>query len=203
METGMHPLVPAHPAWHSASAAEPDKSRQYLIFTLNGEALAIDILCIREIIDYGQPTELPLMPEAIRGVINLRGAVVPVIDLSARFGRGRTAVGRRTCIVILEVAGLPGEDEPHTLGVVVDAVNEVLEIPPADIEPPPDFGARLRTDFIAGMGRVGSRFVILLDLERVLCLDELSLLAELAGSPAAGRGDRADALAAPLPHPLS
>jgi purine-binding chemotaxis protein CheW len=145
---------------------------QYLIFTLSGEAFAIDILHVKEIIEYGQLTEVPMMPEVVRGVINLRGAVVPVIDLSARFGRAPTQVGRRTCIAIVE---LKQEGERHDVGIIVDAVNEVVEIPPADIEPPPSFGTPLRTDFIAGMGKLEGKFVIMLSGERVLCLDELSM----------------------------
>jgi purine-binding chemotaxis protein CheW len=100
--------------------------------------------------------------------------VVPVIDLGARFGKQQTQVGRRTCIVILEVNS--GEQQ-QVIGVVVDAVNEVLEIAPADIEPPPAFGAHIRTDFIQGMGKVGGKFVILLDIGRVLSVDELAVLA--------------------------
>jgi purine-binding chemotaxis protein CheW len=141
---------------------------QYLIFTLSTEAFAIDILHVKEIIEYGQLTEVPMMPEVVRGVINLRGAVVPVIDLSARFGRPPTQVARRTCIVIVE---LEQEGERHDVGIIVDAVNEVLEIPPADIEPPPSFGTQLRTDFIAGMGKLAGRFVTVLRVDRVLCLD--------------------------------
>lgn len=167
-------ITPSTPAELRPVAS--DGGQLYLRFTLNDEAFAIDILSIREIIDYGQPTEVPMMPDAIRGVINLRGTVVPVIDLSARFGRGRTESGQRTCIVILEVRLEP--EDPQTLGILVDAVNEVLEIPTADIEPAPSFGARLRTDFIAGMGRVNGRFVILLDLPRVLCFEELARLGE-------------------------
>lgn len=175
-----------------AARVEPQRttesSRQYLIFTLNGDIYAVDIMCIREIIEYGQVTEVPMMPDTIRGVINLRGAVVPLIDLSARFGRGRSAAGRRSCSVILEVAG-QDDRAAQTLGVVVDAVNEVLEIPAAEIEPAPAFGARLRTDFIAGMGRLGERFVVILDLARVLSFDELARLAELAlTETAAGQG---------------
>lgn len=159
---------------------EGASGRQYLAFTLNGEIFAIDILQIREIIEYGQLTEVPMMPTSVRGVINLRGAVVPVIDLSARFGRDRSAVARRTCIVIVEIAE---DDKTQTLGVMVDAVNEVLEIP--DIEPTPSFGARIRTDFIAGMGRVNGHFVIILDVARVFSVDEISDLAMLAaeGTP--------------------
>ena len=165
-----------------APRADSGSCRQYLAFTLNGEVFAIDILQIREIIEFGALTEVPMMPPTIRGVINLRGSVVPVIDLSARFGRGPSAVARRTCVVILEVSmdGLT-----QTLGVMVDAVNEVMEIPAEDIEPAPAFGTRIRTDFIAGMGRVNGRFVIILDVAHVFSLDELASLGQLAGSAAA------------------
>lgn len=162
-------VAPCAPALLGARAAEHS---QYLIFTLAGETLAIGILAIKEIIEYGELTEVPMMPEAVRGVINLRGAVVPVIDLAARFGRGRTQVARRTCIVIMEVQE---QGQRHDVGVIVDTVNEVLEIPPADIESAPSFGAKIRTDFIAGMGKVAGRFVIILDIAKVLCLDELAV----------------------------
>ena len=150
------------------------EARQYLTFTLNGEVLAIDILQVREIIEFGALTQVPMMPVTIRGVINLRGAVVPVVDLSARFGRGAAAVLRRSCIVIVEVAS---EEGLQTLGVMVDAVNKVMEIAAEDIEPAPSFGTRIRTDFIAGMGRVNDKFVIVLDVARVFAVDELALIA--------------------------
>lgn len=150
---------------------------QYLTFVLGGEIFAIGILSIKEIIEYSSLTEVPMMPACIRGVINLRGAVVPVIDLAVRFGRGPAPVGKRTCIVIIEVMV---NGERQDIGVVVDAVNEVLEIPLADIEPPPSFGARIRTDFMRGMGKVNQKFVILLDVDHVLALDELADVAEAA-----------------------
>lgn len=162
-----------------ASATDSDNASQYLIFTLNGDSFAMDILQIREIIEFGHLTEVPMTPEMVRGVINLRGAVVPVIDLSARFGRGQTAIGKRTCIVILEI---DDGEALQTVGIVVDGVTEVLEIAAADIAPPPTFGARIRTDFVAGMGRVGGHFVIILDLVRVLSFAELAQLAELGGA---------------------
>jgi purine-binding chemotaxis protein CheW len=154
-------------------AAEPT---QYLTFMLGGEPLAIGILVIKEIIEFSTLTTVPMMPGCIRGVINLRGAVVPVMDLAARFGRGPTPVTRRTCIVIVEVQAAAGDAQ--VVGVMVDAVNEVLDIAPEDIEPPPAFGARIRTDFIHGMGKVRGSFVILLDVNRVLSLDELELLGQ-------------------------
>ncbi|WP_454834178.1 chemotaxis protein CheW [Pseudomonas lini] len=154
------------------------ETRQYLTFTLAGEQFAVGTLSVKEIIEYGQLTGVPMMPPSIRGVINLRGAVVPVIDLGARFSDRQTEVGRRTCIIILEVDHV---DEQQVIGVLVDAVNEVLEIAPADIEPPPAFGAHIRTDFIQGMAKVGGRFVILLDIGRVLSVEELATLSDVAG----------------------
>jgi purine-binding chemotaxis protein CheW len=159
------------------------ETRQYLTFTLGTEHFAVGTLSVKEIIEYGQLTSVPMMPPSIRGVINLRGAVVPVIDLGARFGGRQTEVGRRTCIVILEVEH---DEERQVIGVVVDAVNEVLEIAPADIEPPPAFGAHIRTDFIQGMGKVDGKFVILLDIGRVLSVDELSALTRAADHIAPG-----------------
>ena len=152
---------------------------QYLTFMLSGEVFAIGILAIKEIIEYGGLTVVPMMPECIRGVINLRGAVVPVMDLSSRFGRPATGVTKRTCIVIVEIetAG-----EQQVVGVMVDAVNAVLEIAAADIEPAPAFGAKIRTDFIAGMGKVNGKFVILLNVDNVLSTEEVGALAELGAS---------------------
>ena len=168
---------------------------QYLSFTLGGEPFAIGILSIREIIEYRDLTEVPMMPDVVRGVINLRGAVVPVIDLAARFNRGRTAVQRRSCVVIVEV---PSQGGGQIVGVLVDGVNEVIEIPAEQIEPPPSFGARLRTDFIAGMGRLASRFVIILDVARVLSLDEIAdigAVAQLAGPESKRNGVQVTPLA--------
>jgi len=118
-------------------------------------------------------------------VINLRGAVVPVIDLSARFGGETSAVSRRTCIVIVE---LGDGDDHQDLGVIVDAVNEVLEIPRGDIEPPPSFGAKIRADFIQGMGKVDNRFVIILNVDRVLSTEEITMLASMGGDSAKEEG---------------
>jgi len=155
---------------------------QFLTFMLGGEMFAMGILAIKEIIEYSTLTEVPMMPASIRGVINLRGAVVPVVDLSVRFGRPSVAVTKRTCIVIVEVTL---NDARQDVGVVVDAVNEVLEIGQEDIEPAPTFGTRIRTDFIQGMGKVNNRFVILLDVNQVLSLNELAEITEQAEAPAA------------------
>lgn len=146
---------------------------QYLTFLLGGEMYAIGILNIKEIIEYGQVTEVPLMPDFIRGVINLRGRVVPVINLSCRFGKSATDINKRTCIVIIEVCE---NDFSQDIGIIVDAVSEVLDIPEANIEPTPTFGTKLRPEFIRGMGKIEDKFVILLDVNKVLSVDEMSTL---------------------------
>ena len=165
----------------SAAADESSGDAQYLTFLINNEMFAINILGVKEIIEYGNITPIPMMPSFIRGVINLRGAVVSVVDLSARFGNTPSNITRRSCIIIIEGMAQQG-DEPvsQDIGVVVDSVSEVLGIPQADIEPPPSFGARIRADFISGMGKVSGKFVILIDTEKVLSLDEMAQLNELA-----------------------
>lgn len=158
-----------------------DEQRQYLTFVLGGETFAIGILSIKEIIEYGNVTTVPTVPGFIRGVINLRGSVVPVIDLAARFGRTACEITRRTGIVIIEVDAGEGKQD---IGVMVDAVNTVLEILPGDIEPAPSFGVKIRTDFIRGMGKVDGQFVIILDVNRVLSVDEMSGLMTAAEAAA-------------------
>ena len=153
------------------------KGQQYLTFTVTGEVFGIAIVSIKEIIEYRATTEVPMMPEFMRGIINLRGRVVPVIDLAVRFGRPRSEVTARSCIVIVEAQQ---SGEQHDLGVVVDAVSAVADIADADIEPAPSFGARMRSDFITGIGKISEKFVILLDVGRVLSLDELSVLGDIA-----------------------
>jgi len=163
----------------AASNDTQQDQQQYLTFILGGEIYAMGILSIKEIIEYGNITEIPRMPEFIRGVINLRGAVVPVIDLGARFGKKTTNITKRTCIVIIEVVN--GE-ETQDVGVMVDAVNEVLEISASEIEPAPSFGANIRADFIEGMGKIKGKFVILLNIHQVLSVEEMATLAEVGGS---------------------
>jgi purine-binding chemotaxis protein CheW len=153
--------------------AQAVQVRQYLTFTLGSEVFAIGILAIKEIIEYSSLTTVPMMPPYVRGVINLRGAVVPVLDLSVRFGKAPSPVTKKTCIVIIEIATA---DARQDVGVVVDAVDSVLDIPPDQIEPPPAFGARIGTDFIEGMGKVNGRFVILLAVNSVLAPEEAALL---------------------------
>ncbi|MDO9316671.1 MAG: chemotaxis protein CheW [Gammaproteobacteria bacterium] len=162
-----------------AHSDHEQEAHQYLTFMLGAEVFAIGILHIKEIIEYGKLTTVPMMPDFIRGVINLRGAVVPVIDLSRRFGGMRSQISRRSCIIILE---LHSDEERHVIGVVVDAVNEVLDIQDAEIEAAPAFGTSVRSDFIAGMGRIQESFVIILDVNNVLSGKDLNLLTELEHS---------------------
>jgi purine-binding chemotaxis protein CheW len=159
---------------HDATVEE----RQYLTFMLGGEMFSIDILRIKEIIWYAALTEVPMMPACIRGVINLRGSVVPVMDLSSRFGKPSTSVTKSTCIVIIEVP-TQVEGEHQSMGVVVDSVQAVLEIPASEIEPAPTFGAKIRHDFIEGIGKVNGKFVILLNVARVLSMQEIGQLGQL------------------------
>ena len=163
---------------NSAGAAD---IQQYLTFMLSGEMYAVGILNVKEIIEYGQLTEIPMMPAFIRGVINLRGSVVPVVDLAARFGHAQSEVGKRTCIVIVEVSQ---DEAKHDLGIMVDAVSEVLEVSSADIEPAPAFGAKIRADFIDRMAKISGKFVIILDIQRVLSVDEMATLATVGGQAA-------------------
>lgn len=156
--------------------AESTPPQQFLTLTLGEELFALPIEHIREIIEFGGLTRIPLMPEFLRGVINLRGAVVPVIDLSVRFGRERTAIARRTCVVIVEVVQ---GDGLQLLGIMVDAVNEVLAVEGHQLESRPAFGANIRADFISGILRQNEQFIIVLNIPQVLSLDEL---AELVGA---------------------
>lgn len=161
-------------AKQQAAAVEPQQ--QCLTFFLGGEPFAINILVIKEIIEYGSLTTVPLMPEFIRGVLNLRGQVLPVIDLAARFGRAPADIARRTCIVIVE---MDNDGERQDVGVVVDSVSAVMDIAASAIQPPPAFGAKIRADFIQGMVEIDGRFIIILDVDRVLSLDEMALLASI------------------------
>ena len=161
----------------AASALADDTPAQYLTFTLGDEVFAMDIRTVREIIQHGQLTTVPLMPTFVRGVMNLRGAVVPVIDLQARLGKAATTVGKKTCVIIFDAQR---DNERVELGLMVDAVSEVIEIPASEIEPPPQFGSAIKRDFIKGMGKVGGKFVIILDPERALDVDEMADLVERA-----------------------
>jgi purine-binding chemotaxis protein CheW len=152
-----------------------DVPAQYLTFLLGEHVFALGIERVREIVQYAQMTTVPHTPGFVRGVINLRGAVVPVIDLQARLGRARATVGEKTCIVIFDAHS---EGERVELGLMVEAVSEVIEIGAAQVEPPPQFGAVVRREYIHGMARLKNRFVVLLDPARALDIEDMATLCD-------------------------
>jgi len=157
----------------------------YLTFLLRDECFGLSIDTVREIIEYGQLTTVPLMPDFVKGVINLRGDIVPVIDLSVRLGRSALELRKRTCIIILEI---PFEGQLAVIGAAVDSVSEVLEIDQDQIEAPPSFGARLKAQFIQGVVNIEQSFVVLLHGDKVLSIEELASLIENV-KPQKGRGE--------------
>jgi len=143
---------------------------QYLTFFMAGEEYAVGILQIREILELGPMTRVPAAPAYVRGVINVRGSVMPVIDIAVKLGLPETQVTRRTCVVIVEAAFT---GETRVLGLLVDAVHQVIELSDADVEPPPSFGTQVLPSFLLGMARAEPKFVMLLDLDRVLTASEI------------------------------
>jgi purine-binding chemotaxis protein CheW len=152
--------------------SSPHERRQFLAFSFAGCDYAVGILAVKEILQYGEITPVPSTPPSIRGVLNLRGSVVPVVDLAVKFGALATPVTRRSCVLVVETA-LDGA--PAVMGLVADAVSEVIELRAEDIEALPTFGAHVEVDFLLGVGKVGKKFVLLLDLDRVLSADEREL----------------------------
>jgi purine-binding chemotaxis protein CheW len=149
--------------------------QQYLTFMIGGEEYAVSLLKVKEIIEYDTVTQVPKTPEWIRGVINLRGSVVPVIDLAVKFRQAPSVAAKLTCIVITEVQC---GDEAAVMGIMADSVRQVIDLKPQDIEEPPTFGTRIRVDYMLGMARSGKKFCLLLDTEKVLSTDELLELPE-------------------------
>jgi purine-binding chemotaxis protein CheW len=149
--------------------------QQYLTFMIGGEEYAISLLKVKEIIEYDTVTHVPKTPEWIRGVINLRGSVVPVIDLAVKFRQTPSVAGKLTCIVITEVQC--GE-EATVMGIMADSVRQVIDLRPQEIEEAPTFGTRVKVDYLLGMARSGKKFCLLLDTEKVLSTDELLELPE-------------------------
>jgi purine-binding chemotaxis protein CheW len=161
------------------SVAEITDTTQYLTFTLDEEVFALDISKVREVLDFTTVTKVPRTPDFMRGVINLRGGVVPVVDMRAKFGMSKTERTVDTCIIIVEVS-LDGETT--VIGALADSVQEVFELEPDQIEPPPRIGTYLRTDFIKGMGKRESEFIIILDIDKVFSTDELALVQDAGGA---------------------
>jgi purine-binding chemotaxis protein CheW len=147
------------------------ETTQYLTFKLDQEVFAIDISKVREVLDFTTVTKVPRTPEFMRGVINLRGSVVPVVDLRLKFGMSMTEKTVNTCIIIVEVAV---DDETTILGALADSVQEVMDLGPDHIEPAPKIGTRLNTEFIKGMGKRDSKFTIILDIDKVFSSVDLA-----------------------------
>ena len=148
-----------------------DENHQYLTFKLDEEVFALGIDKVREVLDYTSVTKVPQTPDFMRGVINLRGSVVPVIDMRLKFGMAKTDTTVNTCIIIVEI-NLDGETA--ILGALADSVQEVLDLEPHQIEPAPKIGTKLRTEFIKGMGKRNEQFIIILDIDRVFSSGELA-----------------------------
>ena len=150
--------------------------QQYLTFLLAEEEYAVNIQKVKEIIEYSSVTKVPKVPRWIRGVINLRGNVVPVVDLAVRFGLDERPTTKTTCMVIVEVQ----QDAENTvMGVIADSVNQVIDLNAQDIEEPPAFGTRVRLEYLAGMGKLGKKFALILNIDRVLSAPELLTVAGL------------------------
>jgi len=160
-----------------------DSTNQYLTFTLGEEVFALDISSVREVLEWTTITKVPRTPEYIRGVINLRGRAVPVVDVRLKFGMPPTQRTVNTCIIIVEVS-LGGEQT--VLGALADSVKEVMDIEPKDIEPAPKMGTSIRADFIKGIGRHGEEFIILLDIDRVFTEEDMAQLVSAGGADNAG-----------------
>lgn len=167
------------------TTAESLTTHQYLTFFIAEEEYAIGILKVREILEYEILTRVPGAPAAVRGVINLRGSVVPVVDLAVKFGLPEGEVTRRTCVVIVEVENA---GERTVMGVIADAISQVVDLPAEAIEPPPDFGTRVNLDYLIGMGKSDSKFLLVLDIDKVLSLAELSSVAGVQDLVAAEAG---------------
>jgi len=159
--------------------ANASQVRQFLSFVVGGTDFGVPILKVKEILQFEGVTRVPGTPASIRGVINVRGSVVPVVDLGVKFGKGEVPETKRTCVLVVETKT---QDETLTLGVIADAVSEVVDLGPDDVEPPPAFGTGVKLDHITGMGKVGKGFVILLDIDRVLTASEADLAAAAAAT---------------------
>ncbi|MGD0096905.1 MAG: chemotaxis protein CheW [Terracidiphilus sp.] len=166
------------------SVSEITETRQYLTFKLGNEIFATDVAKVREVLDLTTITQIPRTPEFMAGVINLRGSVVPVVDLRLCFEMSKTEPTRNTCIVVVEVML---ENEPTVIGALTDSVEEVIDLEPEQIQPAPRIGTQIRTDFIKGMGKRDTQFIMILDIDRVFSAEELALArGQEVGKPEAG-----------------
>ena len=158
------------------------ETTQFLTFKLGDEVFALDISKVREVLDFTTVTKVPRTPEFMRGVINLRGSVVPVVDLRLKFGMTKTESSVNTCIIITEVTV---DNDTTILGALADSVQEVLDLEPGSIAAAPKIGTKLKTEFIKGMGKRDDRFIIILDIDKVFSSDELAMVTQEEGTAAA------------------
>lgn len=158
------------------SVSSITETGQYLTFTLDEETFALEIPKVREVLDFTKVTKMPQTPDFMLGVINLRGSVVPVVDMRLKFGMSTSEVTVNTCIIIVEIQ-IHGETT--VLGAAVDSVQEVLELDSNHIEPPPKIGTNLKTGFIKGMGHTGTQFIIILDIDTLFSAEELAIAQEM------------------------
>ncbi len=156
------------------------ETTQYLTFKLEDEVYATTISQVREVLEYSKVTKVPRTPDYMRGVINLRGRVVPVLDLKLRFGMNRTEQTVNTCVIIVEV---DMDGETMIIGALADSVQEVIELDASLIEPPPKIGTKLNTDFIRGMGKRDDKFIIILDIDRVFSAENLGAVRATMAEP--------------------
>ena len=170
------------------AATSTDHRSQYLTFEVSEDLYAIGILDLREIISFKSATRVPMAPKSIRGLINLRGSAVPVVDLAIKFGEVPTAVSKRTCVVILDASR---SQEGGTIGILADSVREVIELADAEIEAPPDFGLTASAEYLVGLARVGESFVPILEVEKLLSAAELAVSGGDLASPL-GEADPAE-----------
>jgi purine-binding chemotaxis protein CheW len=153
------------------------EGQQYVTFSLNDEEYAIDAINVQEIVELANITKVPHLPEYLKGVINLRGTIIPVVDMKMKFGMKGEAAQKHTCVIVTEFAG-------GVMGLIVDAVSDVMHLPEESIAATPSFGTRINTDFIKGMGQVSDRLVLVLDINKVLSEEETALVSEAASGAA-------------------
>lgn len=170
-----------------ASAVETSRKADYLTFFIAGEEYGVPILRVREILEFGTLTRVPGAPPCVRGVINLRGSVVPVADLAIQFGQPECAITKLTCVVVVEVAI---DGELAVMGLMVESVNQTVELSECDIEATPSFGTLARSEYLLGMGRVAKKFVLLLNIDRALSSEQLYLAHARAELPVDSKAER-------------
>ena len=178
MEEKIHPVLRTFRQEGEMGEATVSKTTQYLTFKLGEEIFAVDVAQVREILDFTTVTKIPQTPDFMRGVINLRGSVVPVVDMRLKFGMAKTEKSVNTCIVVVEVNL---DNETLIIGALADSVQEVIELESGQIEPPPKIGSRLKVEFLKGMGKRDETFIMILDIDKVFSAAEIAVVQAATG----------------------